>query len=71
MKKEFDTIDVDKSGFIDPTDIQKLLGAWVPLQYVKQAIAAVDTNKDGKLSFDEYKKIRSQLPPINIPAAGK
>jgi Ca2+-binding EF-hand superfamily protein len=68
MKKEFNMIDVDKSGFIDPGDISKLLGGFIPLQYIKQAIAAVDSNKDGKLSFEEYKKVRSKLPPIKMPA---
>jgi Ca2+-binding EF-hand superfamily protein len=68
LKKEFDFIDADKSGFVDPSDISKLLGGYVPMKYINQAIAAVDTNKDGKLSFEEYKKIRSQLPAFNIPS---
>lgn len=61
LKGEFDMIDKDKSGFIDKGDLKKMLGKWIPEAYVVKAISYVDKNKDGKLSFQEYKAIRLQI----------
>lgn len=67
LKKEFDMIDLDKSGYIDKKDIQKMFGSWVPESMVTKAISLIDTNKDGKISFEEYKIIRKQIGAVKLP----
>jgi hypothetical protein len=60
-KKEFDGFDKDKSGFIDQKDLQKMLPKFVSASMIAKAISYIDKNKDGKVSFDEYKLIRTQV----------
>jgi len=61
MKKEFDMLDVNKTGYIDKEDLQKIFMGKVSGTVLKMAIKYVDKDKDGKIGFDEYKKIRSKL----------
>ena len=68
LKKEFQRFDVDKSGFIDKNDFKKLFGKFVPDFLVTKAIAMIDTNKDGKISFAEYKTVRKQIGTIKLPS---
>jgi hypothetical protein len=63
MRKEFDNLDKDKSGFIDKGDIKKLC-SFVPDSLIVKAISFVDKNKDGKLSFEEYKEVRAQVTKL-------
>ena len=67
LKKEFDKIDSDKTGFIEVSDISKNFGPFVPEAYITSALSMVDTNKDGKLSFEEYKKIRTTMGSVKLP----
>ncbi len=45
----FDVLDVNKDGYVDRTDMQLRMQ-----QKRAEFFAAADTNKDGKLSFDEF-----------------
>lgn len=67
FKKEFDKIDKDNNGYISEQELGKLFFNKIPPNLLKQAIGFIDKNKDGKISFDEYKAIRSQLGEIKIP----
>jgi Ca2+-binding EF-hand superfamily protein len=68
LKKEFQRIDVDRSGFIDRNDFKKLFGKFVPDSLITKAISMIDTNKDGKISFTEYKTLRKQIGTIKLPS---
>merc|ERR1712084_147071 len=61
LRKEFNSLDKDKNGYLDHRDIKKLFWGLVPRSLCEQAIAYVDQNKDGKLSFEEYKAARAQI----------
>ena len=71
MQKEFNALDKDKSGTIDPSEIKGLFAQvpGVPEAILDQAISSVDKNSDGKLSFEEYKEVRSKLGGVKIPPA--
>jgi len=62
LRKEFDKLDVNKTGYIDKDDINKLLMGKVSGSIIKMAIKYVDKDKDGKIGFEEFKKIRAKLP---------
>mmetsp|Transcript_29991 Transcript_29991/g.45695 ORF Transcript_29991/g.45695 Transcript_29991/m.45695 type:complete len:545 (+) Transcript_29991:128-1762(+) len=57
IAEAFDRMDADSSGFISPEDLARLLGNGYTEQEIKSIIAQVDENKDGKISFDEFKII--------------
>merc|ERR1719416_45877 len=61
LRKEFDMLDVNKTGYIDKEDLNKLFMGKVSGTVLKMAIKYVDKDKDGKIGFEEYKKIRSKL----------
>jgi len=69
-KMEFNAIDLDSSGYIDVQDIAKCFGGFVPKSVVARAVKAVDKNKDGKISFAEYKTIRKVMGSIKLPKKG-
>ncbi|MDI1252303.1 EF-hand domain-containing protein [Thermomonas sp.] len=62
LRRQFMTIDVNKSGTIDPSEYNKLI-------LVKSAgksappLSSFDANKDGKLQFGEYLKLVQTLAP--------
>jgi hypothetical protein len=70
-RKEFKTLDTDGNGFVTKQEIQKKLGKMVPAKLITMAISMVDTNKDGKVSFEEYKKIRTQIATAIPGLSGK
>lgn len=70
-RKEFKTLDTDGNGFVTKQEIQKKLGKMVPVKLITMAISMVDTNKDGKVSFEEYKKIRTQIATAIPGLSGK
>jgi len=59
LKRLFDEFDKDKSGFITSDELRSLIeeagfGEEVSEAEIKDLIARVDTNGDGKVSFDEF-----------------
>ena len=66
FKLEFETLDNNKSGFIEPKEVSRLFMGYLPEKLVKKVLDYVDTNKDGKIDFQEYTKIREQLAKLNI-----
>ncbi|CAB9519442.1 expressed unknown protein [Seminavis robusta] len=73
MRAEFDLVDVDNNGYLDVNDFKKIFGSLVSRAMITKAIGMVDKNKDNKISFDEYKQMRSQFGPlpVKIPNLGK
>mmetsp|Transcript_22641 Transcript_22641/g.40746 ORF Transcript_22641/g.40746 Transcript_22641/m.40746 type:complete len:191 (-) Transcript_22641:56-628(-) len=61
-KSAFDAVDRDRSGFIDEvelyqvmTKVAKAVGSAAPTkQQVNAVIAEIDSNRDGRVAFDEY-----------------
>ena len=64
FKMEFDKIDANGSGSIDPQEIEKLFLGAVPASLIKKAVSYVDSNKDGKIDFGEYAAIRKKLSAL-------
>ena len=59
IKEVFDQFDADKSGAIDSNEIQKVceaLGVEVSKAEVEALISEADSNGDGKIQYDEFKK---------------
>jgi hypothetical protein len=57
IKNVFDHFDHDKSGFIDLkelTEVAKELGVVLPAAEAEMLYKELDTNKDGKISFQEF-----------------
>ena len=57
MKKTFDSIDTDNSGFIDMnelTNIASALGHSLAESELKVVFDELDENKDQKISFEEF-----------------
>lgn len=57
LKKLFAQIDTDGSGCIDPVEFKhamKEFGVILTEEEVSQILKYYDTNKDGKISFDEF-----------------
>ena len=59
LRRLFDEFDQDKSGHITPDELRKLIddagfGEEVTEAEIKDLIARVDTDGDGKISFDEF-----------------
>ena len=63
IKKEFEQLDKDNSGFIDKADLKKLC-SFIPDALLTKAISIADKNDDGKISFDEYKKNRAEATKL-------
>ncbi|WP_017653719.1 EF-hand domain-containing protein [Fortiea contorta] len=55
----FDQIDIDRSGYIDEFELKTLLLEWgLPSNEVDEYMEKYDDNKDLKISFDEFFKMR-------------
>jgi len=53
IKRAFEKYDADRSGYLDKTEFSKLIAVLGSTLTIEEAIAAIDTNKDGKISVDE------------------
>lgn len=58
---KFKKIDKDNSGYIDRGDLKKSLHGAIPDAQVEKILGYADKDKDGKLSFDEFKKIMKKV----------
>lgn len=52
----FDRLDYDESGYISPQDLRELLVGYSEKE-IQALIAEADTDRDGQISFEEFKKI--------------
>lgn len=52
----FDHLDSDHSGFISKADLRKVLGNIGTAEYVDRLINEADLDKDGQISYDEFKQ---------------
>jgi Ca2+-binding EF-hand superfamily protein len=52
----FDRLDVDQSGFISPDDLRDILCDYTKVE-IQALIDEIDSDKDGQISFEEFKKI--------------
>ena len=67
MRREFDFLDIDECGFIDFQDFKVLFRGLVPKSTFDTL--SEQKSKNGKVAFDQYKKVRvqTQFGSINIP----
>ena len=70
-KAEFNMFDLDSNGNIEIHDLSKCFMGYVPESVLKKAIAVLDTNKDGKISYNEYKTVRKMLGSVKLPTMKK
>ena len=70
-KAEFNMFDLDSNGNIEIHDLSKCCMGYVPESVLKKAIAALDTNRDGKISYNEYKTVRKMMGSIKLPTMKK
>ena len=69
LQDAFNFFDKDKNGFLDKGEITTAFGTgWISDEKVVQLFEEVDTSKDGKISFAEFKQMMTKLaenPPPN------
>lgn len=56
IAEAFDRLDSDESGYISPQDLHDLLVGYSEKE-IHALISEADTDNDGQISFDEFKKI--------------
>ena len=65
MDTAFDKVDVDKNGYLEKNELRQLVqdivnklkkDTNVPEDKVQSALELIDTNKDGKVTKEEFKK---------------
>eukprot|EP01050_Picozoa_sp_SAG11_P008268 SAG11_NODE_720_length_7550_cov_12.284257_4_plen_99_part_00 len=60
IRRAFSAFDKDGSGYICPHDLQKMMrsvGECVSQSEAEDMIRDVDTNCDGKISFEEFRRV--------------
>jgi Ca2+-binding EF-hand superfamily protein len=75
-KTSFDIVDIDKSGTIDEFELEKILaqissdmGADPPTREdVKDVLKYLDTDKSGKIDFEEFKVLIKDVLEAMIPS---
>mmetsp|Transcript_6328 Transcript_6328/g.15743 ORF Transcript_6328/g.15743 Transcript_6328/m.15743 type:complete len:562 (-) Transcript_6328:326-2011(-) len=60
LRREFDRLDIDKSGAIDKAELTYFI-QFVPKAIIDKIYSLADTNNDGVIDFDEYKSIRRAM----------
>jgi hypothetical protein len=63
-RKEFAKYDKDGNGFITIAELKMAVPKMVPAALLKSAMGMVDKDKDGQISFDEYKQVRQKLAKL-------
>jgi hypothetical protein len=63
-RKEFAKYDKDGNGFITLAELKMAVPKIVPAAIVKSAMGMVDKDKDGQISFDEYKQVRQKIAKL-------
>jgi len=56
----FAKMDTDGSGFIDASDYRRILKGWATNRAVRDRILRMDTNLDGKVSFEEFSRYMAE-----------
>lgn len=56
----FDKFDLDKDGKLSKTEIKTVLDT-TDFEYINRLIDAIDNNRDGFVSFDEFKNLMNQV----------
>ena len=56
IAEAFDRLDNDQSGYISPQDLRDMLVGY-PEREIQALISEADTDHDGQISFEEFKKI--------------
>lgn len=57
IREAFQVFDSSNTGYITKDDLRKILGKRASPQYVESLISEADTNRDGKISFAEFKAV--------------
>jgi len=57
IAEAFDRLDTDSSGYISPDNLRQLIGGQYSEEEIETIVEHVDHNKDGKISFEEFKTI--------------
>ncbi|XP_035190470.1 plastin-1 [Oxyura jamaicensis] len=73
LREAFDKIDIDNSGYVSDYELQDLFKeASLPLpgykvrEIVEKIIAVTDSNKDGKINFEEFVSIIQELKSKDV-----
>ncbi|XP_008581155.1 PREDICTED: plastin-1 [Galeopterus variegatus] len=73
LKEAFNKIDIDNSGYVSDYELQDLFKeASLPLpgykvrEIVEKILAVADSNKDGKISFEEFVSLMQELKSKDI-----
>lgn len=67
LAEAFSVFDKDGDGTISSTElsmVMKALGENLPIETVELMIQSVDTNGDGDIDFQEFKKMMQDGPPV-------
>jgi Ca2+-binding EF-hand superfamily protein len=63
LRMTFDVMDADGNGSVTKEELKSMLyglGEMVSDEYVEDMIAKADTNRDGKIQFDEFVRSATQ-----------
>ena len=69
LRHVFDEIDADHSGFLQLEELAEalsLLGVHIPAHQIQTLLNKVDTNSDGKISFEEFSSFFSMIPKADL-----
>jgi len=54
LAEAFDQLDSDDTGYISKENMCSILGKNCSSKYVKELIASIDIDRDGKISYDDF-----------------